>query len=105
MMQVVVLVQVAVLQVQVSEGALHLVDVVAEHVVVGQVGGFAVRVSGQASAVLADVVDGGISADEVHRAVRGAVDPREGRHVLGGAQEAQDIRVRVVHGSRGRIEP
>lgn len=58
MVQVVVLVQVAVLQVQIPKSPLHLADIVTEHVVLGQERGLAVRVASQASAVLGDVVHG-----------------------------------------------
>lgn len=42
--------------------------------------------------------------DEVQGAVRGTVDPREGGHVLGSAEQPQDVGMSVVHGSGGRVK-
>lgn len=67
---IVVLVHVAVLQLQVAESPLHLADVVAEEVLLAGrvVVGLAVRMR-EAAAVLGDVVDGGLAADEVQGAL------------------------------------
>ncbi|KAL0612479.1 Zinc finger protein, partial [Plecturocebus cupreus] len=77
-MVVVILVHVAVLQLQVPERSLYLTDVVTEEVLLtGRVVvGFAVGMR-EATAVLRDVIDGRLPSDEVQGALRGAVHARQ----------------------------
>lgn len=97
-----VLVQVAVLQGQVAKSPLHLADVVTEHVVLWHVGWrrLAVyRVTHQAAPVLLDIVYSRLTAAVAifQGGVWRAVNTRNGSHVLGSAEQPQDVRVSVVH--------
>lgn len=102
MVPVMVLVQVAVLQGQVAKSPLHLADVVTEHVVLWQIRRrrLAVyRVTHQTAPVLLDIIDGRLTTTVavLQGGVRGAVNARDGGHVLGSAEQPQDVGVGVVH--------
>lgn len=51
----------------------------------------------QTSSMLTDVIDCRLTVAIVQGTVGGAIDPRHRGHVFGCAQQAQDVRVGVVH--------
>lgn len=107
-----VLVQVAVLQGQVSKSPLHLADVVIEHVVLWHVRWCRrtiYRVTHQAAPVLMDVIDARLTTAMtiLQGWVWRAVNARDCSHVFGSPEQPQDIGVGVVHvflyGGGGRV--